>query len=278
LHFVLYQIAFAQGDSEGMQEQVRWSAGKPLEYFMNRLQAQAAAYAGRLQKSRQLYRQSLELAQRQHLVEPAGLTAALEALTEAEFGNAGRARERARDALGMARGISTYGLAGEALAFSGDFRQAQAVADELARRFPKDTLVQSLSIPVIRAAVEVERGDPRAVIESLHQVTPYEMGFGGPRPVTGHYSATYIRGLAYLRARQAREAAAEFQKILDHSGVAPVSPLRALAVLGLARAQALAGDTPAARKSYQDFLALWKDADPDIPILREAKAEYAKLP
>jgi len=278
LHFVLYQIAFAQGDSEGMQEQVRWSAGKPLEYFMNRLQAQAAAYAGRLQKSRQLYRQSLELAQRQHLVEPAGLTAALEALTEAEFGNAGRARERARDALGMARGISTYGLAGEALAFSGDFRQAQAVADELARRFPKDTLVQSLSIPVIRAAVEVERGDPRAVIESLHQVTPYEMGFGGPRPVTGHYSATYIRGLAYLRARQAREAAAEFQKILDHSGVAPVSPLRALAVLGLARAQALAGDTPAARKSYQDFLALWKDADPDIPILREAKAECAKLP
>jgi len=96
--------------------------------------------------------------------------------------------------------------------------------------------------------------------------------------VTGHYSATYIRGLAYLRARQAREAAAEFQKIVDHSGVAPVSPVRALAVLGLARAQALASDTASARKSYQDFLALWKDADPDIPILREAKAEYAKLP
>jgi serine/threonine protein kinase/tetratricopeptide (TPR) repeat protein len=278
LHFVLYQIAFAQGDSEGMQEQVRWSAGKPLEYFMNRLQAEAAAHTGRLQKSRQLYRQSLELAQRQHLVEPAGLTAALEALTEAEFGNAGRARERARAALGMARGISTYGLAGEALAFSGDFRQAQAVADELVRRFPKDTLVQSLSIPVIRAAIQVERGDPRAAIESLRQVAPYEMGSGGPRPVTGPYSPIYVRGLAYLRARQAREAAAEFQKIVDHPGVAPVSPVRALAVLGLARAYALAGDTTAARKSYQDFLALWKDADPDIPILREAKAEYAKLP
>jgi ATP/maltotriose-dependent transcriptional regulator MalT len=246
---------------------------------MNRLQAQAAAYAGRLQKARQLYRQSLELAQRQHLVEPAGLTAALEALAEAEFGNAGRARERAREALGMARGISTYGLAGEALAFSGDFRQAQAVADDLVRRFPKDTLIQSLSVPVIRAAVEVQRGDPRAAIESSRQVAPYEMGSsGGPMPVTGPYSPIYVRGLAYLRAGQAREAAAEFQKIVDHSGVNPVSPVRALAVLGLARAQALAGDRAAARKSYQDFLALWKDADPDIPILREAKAEYAKLP
>jgi ATP/maltotriose-dependent transcriptional regulator MalT len=274
----LYQIAFAQGDSEGLQEQVRWSTGKPLEYFMNRLQAQAAAYAGRLQKARQLYRQSLELAQRQHLVEPAGLTAALEALTEAQFGNAGRARQRAREALGMARGNSTYGVAGEALAFSGDLRQAQAVADELARRFPNDTLVRSLSIPVIRATAEVERGDTRAAIESLRQVAPYEMGSGGPRPVTGPYSPIYVRGLAYLRARQAREAAAEFQKIVDHPGVAPASPVRALAVLGLARAYALGGDTAAARKSYQDFLALWKDADPDIPILRQAKAEYAKLP
>jgi eukaryotic-like serine/threonine-protein kinase len=278
LHFVVYQVAFAQGDSETMQEQVRWSAGKPLEYFMNRLQAGAAAYSGQLQKSRQLYRQSLELAQRQHLVEPAGLTAAMEALTEAQFGNAGRARERAREAMGMARGISTYGLAGEALAFSGDFRQAQAVADELARRFPNDTLVRSLSIPVIQATVEVERGDPRAAIESLRQAAPYDMGSGGPRPVIAPYSPIYVRGLAYLRARQAREASAEFQKIVDHSGVHSVSPLRALAVLGLARAYVLAGDAAAARKSYQDFLALWKDADPDIPILREAKAEYAKLP
>src|SRR5260370_31947157 len=119
---------------------------------MNRSQAGAEAYAGQLKKSRQFCRQSVELAQRQHLVEPAGLTAALEALTEAEFGNAGRARQRAREALGMARGISTYGLAGEALAFSGDFRQAQAAADELARRFPNDTLVQPLSQPVLPAA------------------------------------------------------------------------------------------------------------------------------
>jgi len=277
LHFVLYQIAFAQGDSEGMQEQVRWSAGKPLEYFMNRLQAEAAAHAGRLQKSRQLYRQSLELAQRQHLVEPAGLTAALEALTEAEFGNAGRARERAREALGMARGISTYGLAGEALAFSGDFRQAQAVADELARRFPKDTLVQSLSIPVIRAAVEVERGDPRAAIERLRQAAPYEMGSGGPRPVIGPYSPIYVRGLAYLRARQAREAAAEFQKILDHRGIVGLDPIGPLAHLQLGRVFALSGDKAKARAADGAFLALWKDADPDIPILKSAKAEYARL-
>src|SRR5260370_38696120 len=125
----------------------------------------------------------------------------------------------------MARGIFTYGLAGEALAFSGDFRQAQAAADELNRRFPKDTLVQSLSIPVIQATVEVERGDPRAAIESLRQVAPYDMGSGGPRPVIGPYSPIYVLGFAYLRARQARETAAEFQKIVDHSGVAPGSPL-----------------------------------------------------
>jgi eukaryotic-like serine/threonine-protein kinase len=276
LHVVLYQIAFARGDSAGMQEQVLWSTGKSTEYLMNRHQASAAACAGRLQMARQLNRQSLELAHRQHLVEPAGLTAALEALTEAQFGNVVRARERAREALGMVHSADSYGIAGQALAFSGDFRQAQAAADELNRRFPKDTLVQSLSIPVIRAAIEVERGDPRAAIESLRQATPYEMA--GLRWYKVPYAAIYVRGLACLRAKQGHEAVAEFQKILDHPGVWPVSPLRALAVLGLARGYVLAGDAAAARKSYQDFLALWKDADPDIPILREAKAEYAKLP
>jgi tetratricopeptide (TPR) repeat protein len=132
-------------------------------------------------------------------------------------------------------------------------------------------------MPVTRAAEDDVRGDPRAAIESLRQAAPYEMAAAGPRPVTTPYSAIYVRGLAYLRAGQGREAAAEFQKILDHPGVSPVSSVRALAVLGLARAYALAGDTAKARKSYQDFLALWKDADPDIPILREAKAEYAAL-
>jgi eukaryotic-like serine/threonine-protein kinase len=275
LHNLLYQIAFVQGDSAAMQEHVLWSAGKPSEYGMDRLQAEGAAHVGKLEKARQFYQRSIELAQHQHLVEPAGLTAALEALTEAQFGNVVRARERAREALGMVHSADSYGIAGQALAFSGDFRQAQAAADELNRRFPKDTLIQSLSIPIIRGTVEIERGDPRAAIESLRQAAPYEMA--GPRSYKVPYAAIYVRGLAYLRAKQGHEAAAEFQKILDHPGVWPVSPLRALAVLGLARAQALAGDTASARKAYQDFLALWKDADPDIPILRQAKAEYAKL-
>ncbi len=277
LRGVLYEIAFVHDDSAGMQREVQLAAGKPEEHLLTLSQANVAAYAGKLEKAREFYRRSIELTQRQHLGEPAGLTTALEALTEAEFGNAGRARERARAALEMARGGGTYGIAGQALALSGDFRQAQAAADELTRRFPKDTLIQSLSIPVIRATVEVERGEPRAAIESLRQAALYEMGGGGPRPVTAPYGAIYIRGLAYLRAGQGHEAAVEFQKIVDHPGVHPVSALRALAVLGLARAQVLAGDTAAARKAYQDFLALWKDADPDIPILRQAKAEYAKL-
>ncbi len=160
------------------------------------------------------------------------------------------------------------------MALSGDLRQAEALADDLAKRFPQDTLVNAVSLPLVRATMEIQQGNAPKAIELLQPATPYELGrrSGGVGP-----SVVYVRGQAYQRGGKGIEAAAEFQKILDHRGVFPTSPVHALAHLGLARAFALAGDTGKSRKAYQDFLALWKDADPDIPILQQAKAEYAKL-
>src|SRR5579863_7898399 len=155
--------------------------------------------------------------------------------------------------------------------YPGASGQAQTVIDESARRFPSDTLLNNVSLPTASAAIEIGRGDPAKAIELLRPASPYELGrFADFAPI-------YVRGLAYLRARNGAQAAVEFRKILDHRGVDPVSPLYALARLGLARAYALSGDPAKSRIAYQDFLALWKDADPDVPILMEAKAGYAKL-
>jgi len=230
----------------------------------------AAASAGKLNQARELYRQASELDQRYGLKERAAGTAAAAAATEAECGNSGRAREQAAIALAMARGPGVEGGAARALALAGDIRQAQALADDLAKRFPLHTLLNAVQVPMIRASIEIERTNPARAIELLAAAAPYEFGFG-------ELGAIYLRGRAYVRMGKGNEAAAEFQKILDHRGVFPVAPVHALAHLGLARAYVVAGDAAKSRKAYQDFLALWKDADPDIPILQQAKAEFAKL-
>ena len=196
---------------------------------------------------------------------------AVEAVTEAAVGNSRLARERAAAARALApRGMFAQVLAGDALAISGQADQALALADDLGKRFPQNTMVNAVAVPTIRASVELERGDATAAIELLQSAKPYQYGEG--------MLSLYIRGQAHLRAGAGGEAAAEFQKILDHRGAAWFWPVvYPLAQLGLARANALAGDLARSRKAYQDFFALWKDADPDIPILQEAKAEYAKL-
>ena len=165
---------------------------------------------------------------------------------------------------------------GAALAFAlaGNTQSAEAIANNLAHGYPEDTLLHAVSVPLIRCTVELERGDTNRAIELLKSAD-YELGFGYV-----YYPPlfpTYIRGQAYLKARDGSRAAAEFQKVLDHRGVDPISLNYALAHLGLARAYALSADTAKARTAYQDFLTLWKDADPDIPVLKQAKAEYAKL-
>jgi tetratricopeptide (TPR) repeat protein/predicted Ser/Thr protein kinase len=272
-HVMLYSIAFIQGDSAAMGRQVERAKGKPGEDGMLGAQAGVATFSGKLQRARELNRQSAELAQRHHFTESAAASVALEALTEAEVGNSRQARERAAAALVLApRGIGALTVAAEALALSGQADQALAIANDLSKRFPRNTLINAVALPIIRATVETERGNPKAAIELLQTARPYELGFdGGVLP-------TYFRGKAHLRAGAGREAAAEFQKVLDHRGVSAFNPFSyPLAQLGLARAHRLAGDLAQSRKAYQDFFALWKDADSDIPILQQARAEYAKL-
>jgi predicted Zn-dependent protease len=152
---------------------------------------------------------------------------------------------------------------------AGDATRAQAVATDLANRYPKNVLISSYYVPTIRAVVELNRGNASAAIDLIQTTAPYE--------AQSCMDAVYARGQAYLASHQGNAAAAEFQKMLDHRGLMNVCPLVSLAHLGLARSRSLSGDTAGARTAYQDFFALWKDADPDIPILKEAKAEYEKL-
>ena len=161
-----------------------------------------------------------------------------------------------------------------ALARSGDITRAQAIADDLDKGFPSDTMLQRYWLPAIRGEIEVARRNPAGAINALRRAS-YDLGDGGAEHA--HLVPAYVRGQAYLMAQQGREAQTEFQKFLDHPGVVLNSPLAALAHVGLARAYALQGDKPKARIAYQDFFSLWKEADPDIPILKQAKGEYAKL-
>jgi tetratricopeptide (TPR) repeat protein len=270
-HQDLYVLAFLEGDTAGMQREAEFARGKPDEFVMLQTVAEAAAFSGQLRKSREAYRQAIESAQRGKFEEIAAGIAARQGVTEGIFGNLPQAREATQAAFAMNRSRFTLIFGGIAQSMAGDVRQATATADELSKRFPTDTFVNSVWVPSIRGQIEINRGNPGKAIELLRAASPYEFGLF-PRMLP-----TYIRGQAYLRARQGKEAVAEFQKVLDHRGSCQASPYCALSHLQLARARALSGDTAGARNAYQDFFAIWKDADPDIPILKEAKAEYAKL-
>jgi tetratricopeptide (TPR) repeat protein len=271
LRYGIYNIGFIEGDAAAMQGVAEWAKGKPEESRFSSWEAEAATFSGKLRESRELTRHAVDLAERYNLKETASSDEAAGALTEAEFGNFRQAGEGAAGALSLARSRPSMALAAQALALSNDSGQAQRLIDDLAKRFPSDTLLNVVSLPTARAAIEIQRGNPAKAIELLRPAGPYELGR------YADFVPIYVRGLAYLRARQGVQAAAEFQKILDHRGVDPLSALYPLAHLGSARAYALAGETSKSRTAYQDFFALWKDADPDIPILKEAKAEYAKL-
>jgi serine/threonine protein kinase/tetratricopeptide (TPR) repeat protein len=282
LGILLYLIAFLQNDQQGMSQQVAWSEGKPgVEDVLLANQADTAAYSGQLVMAREFSRQAVASAQRAEQKETAASYQAQAALRESLFGNAREARQVATAALGLSTGRDVqYGVA-LALAFAGDTKatqlQVEKLANDLAKRFPEDTLVQFNYLPTIHAQLALNRTNPSKAIEALQASSPYELAttavhfnFLGLYPV-------YVRGEAYLAARQGSEAAAEFRKILDHRGVVTNGPIGTLAHLGLARAYGLEDETAKARAEYQEFFTLWKDADPDIPILKEAKAECAKL-
>ena len=274
LHFLLYQLAFLQNDAAGMAQQVAWAAGKPgVEDVLLGNEADTAAYSGRLGEAREFSRRAVASAERAEEKEAAAGYEADAALREALFGNPAEARQRAAAALALSTGRDVQYGAALALALAGDAARAQALADDLGKRFPEDTVVQFNYLPTLRAQLALNHDDASKAIEALQVATPYELG-------SVSYSAlypVYVRGEAYLAAHQGSEAAAEFQKILDHRGIVLNEPIGALAHLQIGRAYAMQGDTAKAKAAYQDFLTLWKDADPDIPILIAAKSEYAKL-
>ncbi len=277
LHDDLYQIAFLENDAAGMEQQAAWPVGKlGPESDMLASQADTAAYSGRLREARALCRHAMDSASRADLKEATATYAARSDLRETLFGNLDEGGRSAAMEMQHSTDQGVQFSAALALAYAGDEKQAQALTDDLAKRFPEATYVQFNLLPTLRAKLALNRGNASEAIERLTTAAPYDLGRAGNYLWTALYPV-YVRGEAYLAAHQGKEAAAEFLKILDHRGIVLNQPIGALAHLGLARAYALSGDTAKAKTVYQDFLTLWKDADPDIPILIAAKAEYAKL-
>ena len=204
---------------------------------------------------------------------------AARAVWEAAFGVTGEAQKDAIAALALSNGRDVEYIAGLALALSGDFSRSQPLADDLDKRFPEDTFVRFTYLPVLRAVSALHRGQPTESVERLQPAVHYELAVNGLNVglYLGGLHSAYVRGEAFVAAHQYVEAAVEFQRILDHRGIVGADPISALAHWQLGRTFALSGDTIKAKAAYQDFLTFWKDADPDIPILRQAKAEYAKL-
>jgi serine/threonine protein kinase/Tfp pilus assembly protein PilF len=289
LHLVLYALGFLKADFSAVAEQQRWFAGQPdAENFGLSLAADTQAYSGHLAKARELTRQATESAIRADSKETGAVWLENAALREAAFGNAGEARQAAADGLKLTPTTEGVGIeAALAYAIAGDTARSESIAQDLNKRFPLDTQMQSLWLPSIRAQQALDRKNPAAAIESLQAAAPIESGqISFITNISCLYPA-YIRGQAYLAAGQGQPAATEFQKILNHSGMVWNCFTGSIAHLGLARANAMeskslqGADADAVRTralaAYKDFLALWKDADPDIPILKQAKAEYAKL-
>jgi Flp pilus assembly protein TadD len=279
LRMNLYALGFFQGNVAAMKQQADWAVGKPsAEDQMLSLESDTEAWSGKLGKARQLSRQAIERARRSDEKEPAALWQTNAAIREVLFGNADAARQNAATAVALAPGSrDAEAQAALAYALAGEAAHAQSLADDLAKRFPQDTIVQSVWLPTIRAQIETGRKDAARSAELLQATAPYELGMLTGSAANSCLYPVYVRAEAYLSAQQGIAAATEFQKILDHRGLLWNCATGPLAHLGLARAYVLQGDTAKAKAAYQDLLALWKDADPEIPILKEAKAEYAKL-
>jgi eukaryotic-like serine/threonine-protein kinase len=277
LRLMMYYLAFLRGDAGEMRRQMEWATGRPQnEDILLSAQSDTEAYYGHMRKARDFSRRAVESALRAGAKETAAAWQADEALRDAETGNWDQARQEAATVLTMSSGSGVRKLAALALARAGDTSRAGATAEGLEKSNPANTFLNYYWLPATGAAIELRHNDPSKAIERLQSAGAYELGYSQPFQFGTMYP-TYVRGEAYLALHQGSQAAGEFQKILDHPGIVLNFPLGALAHLGVARAYALQGDTAKARAAYQDFLTLWKDADPDIPILKQAKAEYAKL-
>ena len=256
-----------------MHAQMRWAEGKPETTAIVMGESEFEAYHGRFRRARALFQRALALGPQGGL-EPTMIARSV--LREAEVGNATRARHTADSLIRRETDDDAALILILALARGGSVTAARAYADSFARRLPENTLVQKFYLPTIYGAISVEEHDPARAIEVLHRAEPYDFalpGWADEAPV----DPAYVRGLAYLQLRDGKRAAAEFQKLLDRPGMVGRSVTGALARLQLARARQRAGEPAAARSSYEDFLTLWREADPDIPIYQAARAEYARL-
>ena len=265
-HNQRFVIAYLEGDAQEMDRQAAWAAGKTQESTILLQESQVAASRGQFKKSRELSQQAFDSAKKLNLQSGAASVAAARGVVENWMGDPAAAKSWSTQALDLSSDQSVWAAA--SLAWAGDSTRPEKVIDTEGKRRPKDTFLQQDWIPQVRAAIEIKRANPSGAIEALKTAELFEPGDIGP---------TFYRGQAYLSMKSGKEAAAEFKKIIDRKTINPLSPLHPISQLELARSLALAGDTAGARTAYQDLFAQWKDADPDLPLLKQAKAEYAKL-
>ena len=275
----MYAIAFLEGDSEEMKRQLVQASGKPgMEDLLLTAQSDTEAYYGRARKAREISQQAVESARHADLKETAALWQMNQALRSAELGDSIAARAQVKTGLGIASTRDVKIMAALALACAGDSAQAKVLGEELAKQYPLNTAVNGYWLPSIRGYMELRSGRPSQALQALEAARTYEFGFFSPQFSEGAliYPA-YIRGQVLLQLHRGSEAAVEFKKLIDRPYMTINSPLAALAHWQLGRALSQSGDAAGARKEYEDFFALWKDADPDVAILKQAKTEYSKL-
>ena len=269
MHRTLYRIAFVQGDAATMQQQIEWAKGKPDEYVAQNWQAETAAFSGQLRKAKEFSNHAFDLASARDLKDVSAQIAVQAAARDALFGDCHSVNEQAAKALGISHSQLTLANAANALATCGELTQTQTIIGELVRRYPKDTLLNKVSLSLIQARTELQKGNSAQAVQLLETTRPYEGN--------ALFQIAYLRGQAYLNQKKGAEAAAEFQKILDQRGWGPTFYFYSLAQLGLARAAVLEGNTTKARDAYQHFFGQWKDADADLRVLQESKKEYENL-
>ena len=277
---IRYFIAFLRGDGEGMNQQAAMArASRSAEDFISHLEGLRLAGSAQLQDARRTSAIAAAIAKQSRRLERAALFETATAVWEALYGNAAAARQKVATALSLGRGRDVDYAAAFALAVSGDVSRSRALADDLTRDYPEDTSVQFMYLPALRGLFALDARDPAGAIQSLQTASRFDLALGGIgfNAQFGKLYAIYVRGLAYLAARQPAEAAAEFQRIVDHRSIVLVDPIDALARLQLARALVLSGNTVKARSVYDGLLALWRNADARIPVIDEARAERARL-
>ena len=272
----MYLLAFLRGNAAQMEQQVAWAGGKPGdEDVLLSMQSDTEAYYGRLSRARDFSRRAADSAIRAYSKETAALWQLNAALREAELGNTALAEQGITAALALSQARDVKLFAALTLGRSGDAPRARALVEELEESYPTDTIMKLYWLPTINAAIELNKGNSSQALKYLEAVAPYELGTADT--FINYLYPAYVRGQAYLRTHNGTAAAAEFQKMLDHRGIVQNFVTGSLAHLQIGRAYAMAGDTAKAKAAYQGFFALWKDADLDVPILKQAKVEYAKL-